>query len=58
MAIFGKDLRGSGSKENVGRKAMAEKVKKIQRKVPEDIYDLCLLLIDAEIQKYKLLNKC
>lgn len=58
MAIIGKDLRGSGNKKNVGRKSLPYASKKIYKNVPEEIYDLCLSLIDAEVQKYKLLNKC
>lgn len=53
MAIIGKDLRGSGSKENVGRKKNTYEIKKIQKKVPLHIYDLCLSLIDAEVLKFK-----
>lgn len=57
MAIIGKDLRGSGSKKNVGRKPLYYKTKTVYKKVPESIHDLCCSLVDAEIQKYKLLNK-
>jgi|LakMenEpi03Aug12_release.lakeMendotaPanAssembly.Ray.scaffolds.fasta_scaffold4645007_1 hypothetical protein len=57
MAIIGKDLRGSGSKINVGRKPLPYVSKKICKNVPEKIYDLCMSLIDAEILKWKLKNK-
>lgn len=56
MAIKGKDLRGSGSKENVGRKKRPYIAKVVYKKVPEEIHDLCCSLIDAEILKYKLKN--
>ncbi len=59
MAVIGKDKRGSGSKQNVGRKPTPYKTKTLYvRGVPEDIFDLCASLVDAEVQKYKLLNKC
>ena len=48
-----KDLRGSGSKENVGRKPRPYAFKRISKEVPESIYDLCLSLIDAEVLKFK-----
>lgn len=51
------DLRGSGSKENVGRRKLTYVSKPIYRRVPLEIYDYCLSLIDAEVQKYKLKNK-
>lgn len=57
MAIIGKDLRGSGKKDNVGRKTLPYVSKKIYKNVPADIYDICLSLIDAEVLKYKMLNK-
>lgn len=48
-----KDLRGSGSKENVGRHSLTYKTKRINKTVPAEIYDLCLSLIDAECLKFK-----
>jgi len=56
MRIKGKDLRGSGSKENVGRKPRPYPVKAINKEVPIEIRDLCLSLINAEILKWKLKN--
>lgn len=56
--IKGKDLRGSGSKKNVGRKQNDFKSKKICKNVPDTVYDKCMSLIDAEVLKWKLLNKC
>lgn len=56
MATKGKDLRGSGSKDNVGRKRRPYPVKAINKEVPLEIRDLCLSLIDAEILKWKLEN--
>ena len=58
MAIKGKDLRGSGKKDNVGRKNLPYVSKKICKNVPKPVYDLCMSLIDAEVLKWKLLNKC
>ena len=49
-----KDLRGSGSKKNVGRKNLPYKTKRINKTVPESIYDKCLSLIDAEMLKFKI----
>lgn len=48
-----KDLRGSGSKENVGRHKLTYTTKRIMKVVPESIYDKCLSLIDAEMLKFK-----
>lgn len=48
-----KDLRGSGSKKNVGRHSLTYKTKRINKTVPVEIYDLCLSLIDAECLKFK-----
>jgi len=45
--------RGSGSKENVGRHKLTYKTKRINKTVPEAIFDLCLSLIDAECLKFK-----
>lgn len=58
MATKGKDLRGSGDKSNVGRRKRTYEVKTVYRTVPEDIHDLCCSLVDAEVLKWKLLNKC
>lgn len=58
MATKGKDLRGSGDKTNVGRKKRPYKVKTVYKEVPEDIHDLCCSLVDAEVLKWRLLNKC
>ena len=50
-----KDLRGSGSKKNVGRKKTPYPTKILYKKgVPIEIYDMCLSIIDAEILKFKL----
>lgn len=57
MAIQGKDLRGSGSKENVGRKPIKYKTKILYKRIPESIYDLCASLVDAEKQKFILKNR-
>ena len=54
----GKDMRGSGSKENVGRNKLPYNRKKISKNVPDEVYDKCISLIDAEVLKWKLLNKC
>lgn len=55
MAISGKDLRGSGDKSNVGRKATPFKTKTLSmRGVPEELHDLCRSLVDAEVQRFKL----
>lgn len=51
-----KDLRGSGSKENVGRHKNPYVSKKIYKNVPSDVYDACLSLIDAEVLKFKIKN--
>lgn len=48
-----KKLKGSGNKENVGRKPLPYPVKRIMKVVPESIYDKCLSLIDAEVLKFK-----
>ena len=48
-----KDLRGSGSKENVGRKKLTYTTTLIRKAVPTEIYDKCLSLIDAEKLKFK-----
>lgn len=56
MAYTGKDLRGSGSKENVGRHKNPYDSKKICKNVPADVYDTCLSLIDAEVLKFKIKN--
>jgi len=49
-----KDLRGSGSKENVGRKSTPYETKTLyKRGVPIQIHDLCLSLVDAEVLKWK-----
>lgn len=54
MAIKGKDLRGSGSKQNVGRKKTPYDTKTLYvRGVPIEIYDLCRSLVDAEKLKFK-----
>ena len=45
--------KGSGSKENVGRKSLTYKTKRIHKVVPLEVYDLCMSLIDAEILKFK-----
>jgi hypothetical protein len=45
--------RGSGSKENVGRKKTPYITKRINKTVPAEIYDLCLSLVDAECLKFK-----
>ena len=45
--------RGSGSKENVGRKSLPYSVSQIRKSVPTEIYDKCLSLIDAEMLKFK-----
>lgn len=58
MAIIGKDKRGSGSKENVGRKTLPYESKKICKNVPKDVYKSCMSLIDTEVSKWKTLNKC
>lgn len=47
------DKRGTGSKENVGRKKNTYETKQIQKTVPLSIYDKCLSLIDAELLKFK-----
>lgn len=54
--IKGKDLRGSGSKKNVGRKQNDFKSKKICKNVPSEVYDKCMSLIDAEVLKWKRKN--
>ena len=54
--IKGKDLRGSGSKKNVGRKQNDFKSKKICKNVPDAVYDKCMSLIDAELLKRKRKN--
>lgn len=48
------DLRGSGSKENVGRHKNPYVSKRIDKMVPESVYAKCLSLIDAEVLKFKL----
>lgn len=54
MAIKGKDLRGSGSKESVGRKRTPYEAKTLYvRGVPLEIHDLCRSLVDAEKLKFK-----
>lgn len=40
----------------IGRPQLDYEPKKLQKWVPLAIYDLCLSLIDAEVQKYKLKN--
>lgn len=52
-----KDGRGSGSKEKVGRKKLTYIPKIVYKKVHPDIYDICLSVINSEIQKFKLKNK-
>ena len=48
------EKRGSGSKENVGRKKTPYITKTIyKRGIPLEIYDLCLSIIDAELLKFK-----
>jgi len=54
MNTIRKNLKGSGSKENVGRKQNPYVSKKICKNVPADVYDLCMSLIDAEVLKFKL----
>ena len=46
--------KGSGSKENVGRHKLQYETKRLNKTVPEEIYDLCLSLIDAECLKFKI----
>lgn len=49
-----KDLRGSGSKENVGRKKNPYITKTLSKRgIPIEIYDICLSLVDAEVLKFK-----
>ena len=49
-----KDLRGSGSKKNVGRKKTPYETKILyKRGVPVEIYDKCLSLVDAEMLKFE-----
>ena len=48
-----KRKKGSGSKENVGRKHLPYSIKQIRKSVPNAIYDKCLSLIDAELLKFK-----
>ena len=50
--------RGSGSKENVGRKSLTYKTKRIHKVVPIEVYDLCMSLLDAEILKFKSKMNC
>jgi hypothetical protein len=54
------DMRGkTGSKENVGRKPITYEKKTLYKKnVPLEVYDLCKSLVDAEILKWRLKNKC
>lgn len=49
------DNRG-GKRENSGAKKLTYVSKTIFKRVPEEIHDYCLSLIDAEVQKYKLKN--
>lgn len=49
-----KDLRGSGSKENVGRKPNPENYKTLQvRGVPPEIYEECRSFVKDKIKDYK-----
>lgn len=53
MAIKGKDLRGSGSKENVGRKSRPYPVKNLHKEVPEEILDSCKEAVDKIYSQWK-----
>jgi hypothetical protein len=48
-----KRKKGSGSKKNVGRHSLTYKTKRINKTVPEAIYDKCLLLIENECLNFK-----
>lgn len=48
-----KDLRGSGSKKNVGRKALDYETKILYKTVPKEVYDLCFAFVDSEVIKWK-----
>ena len=48
-----KRKKGSGSKENVGRHPLSYNTKRINKTVPEAIYQACLSLIEAEFLKFK-----
>ena len=52
------EKRGSGSKENVGRKKTPYITKTLSKRgIPIEIYDICLSLVDAEVLKFKNMKK-
>ena len=48
-----KRKKGSGSKENVGRKSRPYAFKRISKEVPEAIYTRCIEFIEEEVSKFK-----
>ncbi len=48
-----KRKKGSGSKENVGRHSLTYKTKRINKTVPEAIYNKCILLIKTECLNFQ-----
>lgn len=50
------DLRGSGSKENVGRKENNYTSKRVAKIVPEPVHGLCNALIDQTVDSWKLIQ--
>ena len=54
-----KELRGSGSKEHVGRKPITYEKKTLYKKnVPLEIYESCKEFVDNEVSKWRKKNKC
>lgn len=51
-----KDLRGSGSKKNVGRKALDYERKILYKTVPKDIYDMCLDFVISAVLEWERKN--
>lgn len=52
-----KDMRGSGSKKNVGRTKTPYETKTLYiRGIPPELHDTCRSVVDAELLKWKLKN--